>query len=57
MKRNDIHKSDAVTFSWPEMEDDEHDIITEPTTIGDTIRTADKLSVEFDFAHYETMLF
>ena len=51
MKLHDMHKSDAVTFSWPEIED----ITTklpEPTTIGDTTRTAGKLSFEFDFAFY-----
>ena len=57
MKCNDMHKSDAVTFSWPEIEDlawyDEQDSITtvpEPTTVGDTTRMADTLSFEFDFA-------
>ena len=64
MKRNVMHKSDAVTISWLGIEDlalhDEQDIITklpEPTTVGDTTRAADKLSSEFDFALYETMLF
>ena len=59
-----MHKSDAVTFSWPEIENlawhDEQHIITklpEPTTVGDTTHTADKLSFEFDFALYETMPF
>ena len=64
LKRNDMHKSDAVTSCWPEIEDlawhDEQDIIAklpEPTTVGDTTRTADKLRFEFDFAPYENMLF
>ena len=41
MKRNDMHKSDAVTISWLGIDDlawhDEQDIITklpEPTTVG-----------------------
>ena len=64
MTRNDMHKRDAVTFSWPELKDlawhDEQNITTklpEPTTVGDTTRTADKLSFDFDFALYETLLF
>ena len=64
LKRNDMHKSDVVTFCWPEIEDlawhDEQDIIAklpEPTTVGDTTHMADKLRFEFDFAPYENMLF
>ena len=52
MKRNDIHKTDTVTSIWPEIEDlawhDEKDIITKlsgPSTVGDTTRTANKLSL------------
>ena len=39
MKRIDMHKSYAVTFSWPEIEDNEQDITTklpEPTPVDDT---------------------
>ena len=64
LKRSEMHKSDAITLRWPEIDDlawhDGQDIITklpDPTTVGDTTRTGDKLSFEFDFALYETMLF
>ena len=57
MKRIDMHKNDAVTFSGPEIEDHIITKLPEPTTVDDTTCTADKLSFEFDHALYETMLF
>ena len=63
LKRNDMRKSGAITFGWPETKDlawhDEQDVVDklpEATPIGDTTRTADKLGFQFDFTCFESML-
>ena len=63
LKRNDMRKSGAITFGWPESKDlawhDEQDVadkLPEATPIGDTTRTPDKLGFQFDFTCFESTL-